>query len=219
MNESDVACGGTAGDDLSSGAPDGQQEVGGINVDATPLTPPADAETADGAAETPGLSEAPVSPEKYAEGIVPEKGARWFFEQDLVRQMAPALQELGLSQEQGSKLANAFARTQYDQALKEQAARNERMSAFNAAVKEMTIANPKVLDQARSAIEHFFADSPVLKEIFYKTELGCDPKMITLLAYAGRGLAEAKGLPGAEAGVSGSRQASFAEILSGGLIK
>lgn len=162
---------------------------------------------------------APLSPEAYAEGIKPDEGAKWFFPQDEVKAMAPLLQEVGVTQEQASKLANAFARTRYEQAVKEETERSTRMQGFNNQVREMQLREPKIIEQAQAAISHFCKDSPALMQLFAHTELGCDPAMIRLLACAGRGVVEARGINGAADGVSGNAPKGFAEVMSGGLFK
>lgn len=162
---------------------------------------------------------APLTPEAYADGIKPDEGAKWFFPQDEVKAMAPLLQEVGVTQEQASKLANAFARTRYEQAVKEETERSTRMQGFNNQVREMQLREPKIIEQAQAAISHFCKDSPALMQLFAHTELGCDPAMIRLLACAGRGVVEARGINGAADGVSGNAPKGFAEVMSGGLFK
>lgn len=162
---------------------------------------------------------APMTPEVYAEGIKPDEGAKWFFPQDEVKAMAPLLQEVGVTQEQASKLANAFARTRYEQAVKEETERSTRIDGFNREVREMQLREPKIIEQAQAAISHFCKDSPALMQLFAHTELGCDPAMIRLLACAGRGVVEARGINGATDGVTGNAPKGFAEVMSGGLFK
>lgn len=158
-----------------------------------------------------------MTPEEYAKGIVPDKDAAYGFAPEAVKAMAPAMQELGLTQEQANALANRFAKWSAEQAQADLQARNARCAEFDKQTQALIKDRPHLAEEARAAMDHYFKERPELTRIFMETELSHDPVILTMLADLGKARLADNGA-GTAHGV-GSEQAGFAARLSRGVLK
>lgn len=158
-----------------------------------------------------------MTAEDYAKGIVPDKDAAYGFAPEAVKAMAPAMQELGLTQEQANALANRFAKWSAEQAQADLQARNARCAEFDKQTLALIKDRPHLAEEARAAMDHYFKGRPELTRIFMETELSHDPVILTMLADLGKARLADNGA-GAAHGV-GAERAGFAERLSRGVIR
>jgi hypothetical protein len=215
------------GGDGASGGGDGTPPpaTGGDNPPANPpANPPENGKAADGSSNdeaNPLLKKPAKTEEKPAEGPSDEdylkafkvnEGAKYEFDNDIMKDLVPIFKELNLSPEQSNKLANDYAAMTTARAEKDVDDRRARIEAWKPAIDRMVKDNPQLVAEANAAIEHYAKLDPVLEQLCRETELGCSPGFLALLADAGRTILSDGGTGTSAPGNSGAK--TFAQIMS-----
>lgn len=122
----------------------------------------------------------------YAEIIKADEGAGYSFDGDIIKAMTPAFKSAKLSPEQSNTLANEYAKVQMAQQKAEIEARQARIAAWKPRMEQMVKDNPRLIDEANAAINHYCKNNPALEHVIRYTELGSDPDFVQLMADRGR---------------------------------
>ena len=191
--------------------------------------PPADPKP--GETPTEGGDPKPADPhafnlEEYLSGVKVDEGKTYEFDQDLLKEVAPVANELGIKPEALGKLANLLATRQsadLAKAAEERAAYNKRQSEYvkqmDAATEALREANPKFDANVKAALELPFVKGSEFAKVLTETHLAHDPVVLQLLERAGRGIAPDEGDGVNAPAPNGGGNATVAEIMSGGLYK
>lgn len=200
----------TGGDNPPANPPanggDGQPKADdSINDEANPLLKKPEAKTEEKPVEGP-------SDEDYLKAFKANEGAKYEFDNDIMKDLVPMFKELNLTPEQSNKLANDYAAMMTARAEKDIADRRARIEAWKPSIDRMVKDNPQLVAEANAAIEHYAKLDPVLEAICRETELGCSPGFLALLADAGRTILSDGGTGTSAPGASGSM--NFAQAMA-----
>lgn len=162
----------------------------------------------------------------YVANIKVDEGQSYEFNKELLKEVAPVANELGINPEQLSKLANLMAQRESKflaerQALQAKAdeERASRVAEFDKQIAELRKEDPQLASNVKAAMGLDFVKGSAFEECLNTTELGHDPVVFRLLAMAGRTVAVDNGT-GANATTQGANgNYSFAEVITGGRYK
>lgn len=193
-------------------------------------TPPADQpadpqKPVDAPADEQPADPPPFDVEAYLKGVTVDEGQDYTFDADLLKEVAPVANELGIAPEALGKLANLLGKREAAQLAAEKTRLEEIATAREANVKQMDEAvaklkadNPQMAKRVQAALNlPFLKDSTFMKAL-EETELSHDPVLWQLLERVGRTLGNDPGA-GRNAPPKSHAAASLAEILSGGQYK
>lgn len=159
-----------------------------------PATPPADGdepkpyigEPKPGEEQTPKPGDEPkeYGEEDYVKGVVKDEAllgndSRVQLDEGYVKAMVPAFKEVGITPEQASKLANAFAKAQIDDARERLTARREHFESMKQ--ESLRRYNERDWGQINAAIDANFKPGGVMNFVIRNSELGADPEFLALL--------------------------------------
>ena len=207
-----------------SAAPGGEGAAPGGEGAASEVTSALGKKSAQPTGENPAAQPpAPVSDEDFLKAIVADEATKKLAGNDAVviapevaKKMLPVFREAGLTPENASKLANAYAREQIAQA---KAYREQRV----ASIKEMNDAALKAYPNEADwktmarARDYFFkppkdGKGGTMLYTIAHSELGSDPEFLALLKFAGEKLGPDTTPTGGAAG-AGDGKVSFAKAL------
>lgn len=164
--------------------------------------------------------------EEYLSGVKVDEGKTYEFDQDLLKEVAPVANELGIKPEALGKLANLLATRQnadLAKAAEEHVAYNQRQAEYvkrlDAAADELRKANPQFDKNVKAALELPFVKGSEFAKVLTETHLSHDPVVLQLLERAGRGIAPDEGDGVNAPAPNGGGNATVAEIFTGGLYK
>lgn len=125
------------------------------------------------------------------------------FDDGLIKAIAPTFKDLGITPEQASKLANAFAKAQLDQAQELSKSRVE----YFAKMKDEAMRTYRENDwaQINAGIDSVFKPGGVMNYLIRNSELGADPEVLALMHKLGAAHATDKGVGAGAGGGSGSQ--------------
>jgi hypothetical protein len=191
--------------------------------------PPADPKPTDPPKE--GGDPKPADPpafnlEEYLSGVKVDEGKTYEFDQDLLKEVAPVANELGIKPEALGKLANLLATRQsadLAKAAEERTAYNQRQTEYvkqlDAAANALREANPQFDAHVKAALELPFVKGSEFANVLKETHLSHDPVVLQLLEIVGRTHASDDGLGVNTPAPNGGGNATVAEIFTGGLYK
>lgn len=216
----------TAPIDDTSAPPLEPLNLGGTDSVA-PAEPPADTATPGEPTATEPTDPAPAfNVEEYIAGVKVDEGQTYEFNQDLLKEVAPVANELGINPEQLGKLANLMAQREVKDIAERQARqaksdeeRATRVAELDKQVAELNKADPQFAGNVKAAMGLDFMKGSALETLINTTELGHDPVMQQLLAMAGRTVAVDTGVGVNSAPSPAPAFQSWAERWSGGLVK
>lgn len=164
--------------------------------------------------------------EEYLSGVKVDEGKTYEFDQDLLKEVAPVANELGIKPEALGKLANLLATrqsTDLAKAAEERNAYNQRQTEYvkqlDAATDELRKANPQFDKNVKAALELPFVKGSEFANVLKETHLSHDPVVLQLLEIVGRTHASDDGLGVNTPAPNGGGNATVAEIFTGGLYK
>jgi hypothetical protein len=155
-----------------------------------------------------------------------DEGKTYEFDQDLLKEVAPVANELGIKPEALGKLANLLATRQsadLAKAAEERTAYNQRQTEYvkqlDAAANALREANPQFDAHVKAALELPFVKGSEFANVLKETHLSHDPVVLQLLEIVGRTHASDDGLGVNTPAPNGGGNATVAEIFTGGLYK
>jgi hypothetical protein len=155
-----------------------------------------------------------------------DEGKDYTFDEDLLKEVAPVANELGIKPEALGRLANLLADRQsadLAKAAEARAAYTERQAAYikqmDEAANALRAENPQFDAHVNAALNlPFLKDSEFLK-VFRETPLSHDPAVLQVLERAGRTVATDEGIGANAPSPTKGAKLSFAEIMTGGRYK
>jgi hypothetical protein len=196
--------------------------------DPAPNTPPPppDGGTPPNGNQPPADPPPAFNLEEYLQGVKVDEGQTYEFDQDLLKEVAPVANELGIKPEALGKLANLLATRQsadLAKAAEERAAYTERQTAYVKQLDEAAEAlrkdNPQFDAHVKAALELPFVKGSEFAKVLMESHLSHDPVVLQLLEIVGRIHAGDDGIGVNTPASNGGGNPSIAEIMTGGLYK